>query len=76
MTKEKKAVPAAEEELTVYEKLRQQVSRSFSELNEKLNPEAVGRVMDKAIAELKEAGEHSKEAIAGAGAALQKDIAS
>ena len=76
MTKEKKAVPAAEEELTVYEKLRQQVSRSFRELNEKLNPESVGRVMDKAMVELKEAGEHSKEAIAGAGAALQKDIAS
>ena len=76
MAKEKKEKRIVEEELTAYEKLRQQVSKTFGELNEKINSESIGHAMDKAMADLKEAGEHSKEVIANAGDALKKDIAS
>lgn len=64
------------EELTVYEKLRQNVSKTFGELNEKINAKSIGLAMDKAMADLKKSGEHSKDVIAKAGDALKKDIAS
>jgi hypothetical protein len=67
---------ADEEELAAYEKLLQRVSRRFSELNEKLTSETVGRAIDKAMADLREKGEHSREVIARAGETLRKDIAS
>ena len=73
MEKEKKIV---EEELTAYEKLRQNVSKTFGELNEKINTESISHAMDKAMADLKDAGEHSKDVISNAGDALKKDIAS
>jgi hypothetical protein len=73
MAKEKKIV---EEELTAYEKLRKHVSKTFGELNEKINVESISNAMEKAVADLKEAGEHSKDVIAKAGDALKKDIAS
>ena len=76
MKNEKEDKLAVEEELTVYEKLRQQVSKTFGELNEKLNPESVSQAVEKATADLKEAGGHSKEVIGRAADALQKDIVS
>lgn len=76
MENEKKKTEVPEEELAAYEKLRQRVSRNFSELNERISTRTIGQAMDKAMAELREMGEHSKEAVARAGEALRKDIAS
>lgn len=76
MENEKKQTETPEEELAAYEKLRRRVSRNLSELNEKINTKTIGQAMDKAMAELKEMGEHSKEAINKAGETLKKDIAS
>lgn len=76
MEPENKDVEKKEEELATYEKLRRRVSKSLGELNEKINKETINQAVDKAIADLKEMGEHSKEAIAKAGEALKKDIAS
>ncbi|MDR9502465.1 MAG: hypothetical protein RI601_11780 [Desulfurivibrionaceae bacterium] len=76
MDKEKKEDKAVEEELAAYEKLRQRLSKTLGELNEKINTESVSSAMEKAMAELKEMGEYSKEGISRAGAALKKDIAS
>lgn len=76
MEPEKKDTETTEEELATYEKLRQRVTKSLGELNEKINTETISHAMDKAMTDLKEMGEHSKEAIAKAGETLKKDIAS
>ena len=76
MEPDKKEIERKEEELATYEKLRRQVSKSLGELNEKINKETISQTVDKAIADLKEMGEHSKDAITKAGEALKKDIAS
>jgi isocitrate dehydrogenase len=73
---EKKQVENTEEELAAYEKLRQRVSKSFGELNEKISKESISQAMDKAMGDLREMGEHSKETITKAGETLKKDIAS
>jgi hypothetical protein len=73
---EKKQTENMEEELAAYEKLRQRVSKSFGELNEKISKESISQAMDKAMSDLKEMGEHSRETIARAGETLKKDIAS
>ena len=65
-----------EEELAVYEKLRQRVSKILSQLNEKINRETISQAIDKAAAELKELGGYSLETVGKASAALKKDIAS
>jgi hypothetical protein len=64
------------EELAVYEKLRQKVSSILGQLNEKIGREAISQAIDKAAAELKELGGHSKEVVGRASTALKKDIAS
>ena len=76
METEKKDTETTEEELAVYEKLRQRVSKLLGEVHEKINGETVGQAMDKATAELKEVGEHSKAAISKAAESLKKDVAS
>jgi len=76
MENEKKQPEKTEEELAVYEKLRLKLSKGLSEFNEKLGKESIGKAMDKAMAELREMGGFSKEAIARAGETLKKDIAS
>jgi len=76
MDSEKKENENPEEELAVYEKLRLLVSKSFGELNEKISKESIGQAVDRAIDELKEKGEHSREAIVKASETLKKDIAS
>jgi uncharacterized protein YjbJ (UPF0337 family) len=76
METEKKAKETTEEELAVYEKLRQRVSKLLGEAHEKINGETIGHAMDKATAELKEVGGHSKEAIGKVAESLKKDIAS
>ena len=76
METERKPTGNTEEELTAYEKLRQRVSKSFGELNEKINRESINQAVEKAIGDLKEMGEHSKESIAKAGETLKKDVAS
>ena len=76
MDDEKKQTENMEEELAAYEKLRLRVSKSFSELNEKISKESISQVLDKAINDLKDMGEHSKETIAKAAETLKKDIAS
>lgn len=76
METEEKKTENTEEDLAAYEKLRQRVSKSFGELNEKVNKETIGKAMDKAIDDLKEMGEHSKESITKAADTLKKDIAS
>lgn len=76
MDSENKEQQNTEEELATYEKLRQRLAKILGELNEKINAETIGQAMDKAMAELKEKGGHSKEAIAKAGESLKKDIAS
>jgi len=65
-----------DEELDVYEKMRRRVSKAFSELQGRINTEAISKVIEKVTSELKEAGEHSMEVIGKASAALKKDIAS
>ncbi|KPJ98172.1 MAG: hypothetical protein AMJ60_09130 [Desulfobacterales bacterium SG8_35] len=76
METEKKQDQATEEELAAYEKLRQQVSKTFGQLHDKINGEAISQAIDKATTELKEMGGHSLEAIGKASAALKKDVAS
>jgi len=76
MENEKQDKRIVEEELSAYEKLRHRVSKSFGELNEKINAESIGKAVEKAKADLKEAGEHSKDVISRTGEALKKDIAS
>ena len=76
MENEKKQEQDTQEELAAYEKLRQSVSKTFGELNEKINKESISQAIDKATGELKEMGGHSMEAISKASAALKKDIAS
>lgn len=76
MDAEKKHTDSTEEELAAYEKLRQKVSKSLGELNDKITRESITQTMNKAVEELKEMGEHSKEAISKAAESLQKDIAS
>lgn len=76
MDPENKEQQATEEELATYEKLRQRVTKTLGELNEKISAETISQAMDKAMADLKEKGEHSWESIAKAGDALKKDIAS
>jgi hypothetical protein len=76
MEPEKKETETTEKELATYEKLRQQVTKNLGELNEKINAKTIGQAMDKAMADLKEMGEHSKDAVTKAGETLKKDIAS
>jgi len=76
MENEKKDTGTTDEELAVYEKLRQRMSKLLGEAHEKINGKTVGHAMDKATTELKEMGGHSKEAIAKATQSLKKDIAS
>jgi len=75
METEKKQDQATEEELAAYEKLRQQVSKTFGELRDKINGTNISQAIDKATTELKEMGGHSMEAIGKASEALKKDIA-
>ena len=65
-----------DEELDAYQKMRQRVSKTFSDLQGRLNVENINQAIDKTITELKETGEHSMEVINKASAALKKDIAS
>ena len=76
MEDEKKQDKATEEQLAAYEKLRQQVSKTFGQIHDKINREGISRAIDRATNELKEAGTYSIEAIGKASAALKKDIAS
>jgi hypothetical protein len=62
METEKKQDKGAEEELAAYEKLRQRVSKTFGELQDKINGESISKAINKATSELKEAGGHSMEA--------------
>ncbi|MBC8316367.1 MAG: hypothetical protein H8E41_00565 [Desulfobulbaceae bacterium] len=76
MDDKKKENPEVEEELAAYEKLRQRVSKKLVELNEKINTQSINHAMEKAMADLKEVGGHSKDIIYRAGETLKKDIAS
>ena len=76
MATKKKQDQTTDEELVAYEKMRQRVSKTFSELRDRINAETISQAIDKATTELKEAGGHSLEAIGNASAALKKDIAS
>lgn len=76
MVQSKKDDKKVEDELAAYEKLRQKVSKTLGELNEKINTDSISQALDKAIADLKEMGEHSKDIITQAGNTLKKDIAS
>ncbi len=76
MANEKKEDKVVEEALAAYEKLRQRVSKTLGELNEKINTESISQAMDKAVADLKEVGEHSKEVVTRAAETLKKDITS
>jgi hypothetical protein len=64
-----------DQDLAVYEKLRQRVSKGLGELYD-INADSISQSMDKAVAELREMGGYSKEAITRALAMLKKDIAS
>jgi len=76
MTTEKKQNQVTDEELVAFEKMQQRVSKNLGELYDRINEETISQAIDKATTELKEAGEHSSEAISKASAALKKDIAS
>ena len=76
MNTEQKQTENTEEELALYEKLRQRVTKTLSELHEKINSETISQAMDKALEEITDLGEYSKEAITRAGDSLKKDIAS
>lgn len=76
MENETKNDQMVEEELAAYEKLRLRLSRTLGELTDKINSDSVSQAMEKALADLKGIGEHSKDLLAGVGKTLQKDIAS
>jgi len=65
-----------EEQLDVYEKLRRRVTKTLSEMHEKINTETISQAMEKALKEITELGEHSKESVNEAGNTLKKDISS
>ena len=75
MSDGKKEKQAVEEALAAYEKLRQKISKTLGELNEKISTDSISHAMEKAKEDLKQAGEHSKEAITRASETLKKDIA-
>ena len=76
MENEKKDNGNMEEELAAYEKLRQRVSKIFGEMHEKINKESITQALEKATADLKDMGEHSKEVITKTAETLKKDIMS
>lgn len=76
MPDEKKEDQESQEELAAYEKLRRHLSKTFGELNEKINTESISHAMEKGMADLKEMGTYSKEAISRANDTLKKDIVS
>jgi hypothetical protein len=49
METEKKQDKAGEEELAAYEKLRQRVSKTFGELQDRINGESISKAINKAI---------------------------
>jgi len=65
-----------DEELAVYEKMRKKVRKTFGELQDRINTETISEAINRAIHEIKEAGEYSKEAINNASTAFKKDIVS
>ena len=76
MTAEEKHDQPMDDELAAYEKMRQGISKAFSDLHDRLNVETINKAIERATSELKEAGTHSMEAISNASEALKKDIIS
>ena len=76
MTTDKLEDQTTDEELAVYKKIRQRVSKTLGELHDRINTETISETINKAIFEVKEAGEHSVEAINNASTAFKKDIVS
>ncbi len=75
MTQGNKEKQRVEEE-AVYEKLRQRLSKTLGELNDKINRDTVSQAMEKAVADLKAMGDHSKEVVSRAAETMKKDISS
>lgn len=67
---------AQQEELSTYQQLRQRLKTILGETRETVDADALRRAIDKAAADLRAAGEHSKEAISAAVATLKKDLTS
>lgn len=65
-----------QEEVTAYRRLYESFKHKLNEAGDKINTQTIKHAVDKAVAELKEAGEHSAETIKRATQALKKDIAS
>lgn len=65
-----------EAEVTAYRRLYESVKTKLTAVSDKINTQTIKNVVDKAGAEMKEAGEHSTEMIKRLTQALKKDIAS
>lgn len=76
MVQKDKEDKAVEEELAVYEKLRQRLSKALGTLNDRITATSVGQALEKATTDLKEMGEHSREMIGRTADTLKKDIVS
>jgi len=64
------------EEIAVYAKVRDKVGQGLGKLRDTITGEAVAEAADKAVAELREAGEHSRETVTRLADTLKKDLAS
>lgn len=64
------------EELHVYERLREETRKFLTEVHDHVNAETIREAVEKANNRLKEAGGYTAEALARAGATLKKDLAS
>ena len=63
-------------EVTAYRRLYDAVKKRLTDVGDRINMETIKSAVDKAGAELKDAGEHSAETIKRVTQALKKDIAS
>ncbi|MCG6872807.1 MAG: zinc ribbon-containing protein [Gammaproteobacteria bacterium] len=63
-------------ELSAYDRLMEQTKVHLQAVATAMEPEQLKKTIDKAAAEVRELGEHSREAIGKASAALKKDLAS
>ena len=65
-----------QQEVAAYQRFYESVKKKFAEAGDKINMETVKHAVDKAVAELKDMGDHSAETIKRMTQALRKDIAS
>jgi hypothetical protein len=73
-----RALPSSrqqKEELAAYEKLRARIRKIFMDVHDTVNADTIRQALDKAVTQLKEAGEHTADTIDKVAALIEKDMA-